>query len=394
MNKANEQFEISEILSRAIAGELNEEEQEKLRLWLEASERHRDLYHRLCSPETAQQKAAAYKRLDSRTALDELLREKALRRRLFLRRRLLRMASAAAVVALVITVGAYFYIHRSDEKLPLVQNEIPVIRAGKPKAILTLASGETMKLSEKTPLQIEQEGLAVIRSDSGLLQYQVTAENPNAGARQYNRIEVPRGGEFTLALSDGTKVWLNADSRLRYPVAFTGETRQVYLEGEAYFEVSHDARHAFIVSTDRANVTVYGTSFNVMDYAGEQEMQVTLVNGSVGVDATAGGHRLKLLPGEQATLESGRLSKERVNVSRYVSWREGKVVYVSTPLEEMMREMARWYDVDIVFVREQARHILFTGEFIKYDDFNEVLDVLRTTQEVNARVEGRTVMIY
>lgn len=393
MDRTEQQFALSDMITRYISGESDEDSQAKLRAWLEESKEHRQLFERLCSKEMVRRKVGAYGRIKPEDALYKLLAEKNSRRRLLFRRRVIKTLRYAAILILLLGVGVYFYKY-GQQPVVVGEEEILGYGNGKPHVVLTLANGEVLKLSGSTSKQIQQAGQIVVINDSGRLEYQIAGDDMAMMKEQYNKVEVPRGGEYALVLSDGTKVWLNAESCLRYPVVFVGKQRKVYLEGEAYFEVNKDKEHEFVVTTESVNVTVYGTSFNVKDYSGEDDMAVTLISGSVGVNTMATNEKLMLEPGEQAVLSGSELSKENVDVNRYIAWREGKIVFVSTPLEEMLHQLSRWYDIKVVFTREDARRILFTGEIVKYEDFNDVLDVIRSTYAVKAKLDKGTVIIY
>ena len=195
-------------------------------------------------------------------------------------------------------------------------------------------------------------------------------------------------------LSDGTQVCLNAETRLRYPVEFVGDKRKVYLEGEAFFDVTHDKQKQFVVETEEACVKVFGTAFNVYAYKDEDATVATLVRGSIELKVRDSDDKVRLEPGEQGTLINGKLTKQDVDVEMYTAWREGRMVFKSIRLEDLLHHMARWYNVDVVFSREELKDVTFTGEAKKYEDFSEVLDIIETTQSVRFRVEDRTIIVY
>ena len=383
MNRADETFQVSEMISRYVLGSMTESEKEELNGWLDKSPRNKLLFEELVCQEVASGKILAYGRVEWEDALKELLEQKKKLRLAGRKRRIIRLGSCAAVL-LFACMGIWFYY---------IQTGNAPVGAGKPRATLQLASGKTVFLTSDSSRSIEPEYGVEIRQDSGVIKYQV-AEVQGGKEEQYNMIMVPRGGEFTLILSDGTQVWLNAETSLRYPVEFVGNERKVYLEGEAFFDVTRDKQKQFVVETEKAKVRVYGTAFNVYAYPNEDEVAATLVRGAIDLKERGAGNRIRLEPGEQGCLVGGKLAKREVDVDMYTAWITGRMVFKSIRLGDMLKHLARWYDVDIVFTEERLKEVSFTGEVKKYDDFTEVLDVIESTQVVHFRIEDRTIIVY
>ena len=208
-----------------------------------------------------------------------------------------------------------------------------------------------------------------------------------------NKLYVPRRGEYNLTLSDGTRVFLNSDSRLIYPVAFGKGKREVILQGEGYFDVAKDAVRPFLVRTDDMIVRVLGTSFNLKCYPGDTRVEATLVRGSVEV---VGGEREMLLaPGEQACLNrgSGKMEKAKVNTALYTSWKDGLFIFERERLEDILTILSRWYDVVIFYRRTDVKDDLFTGDLRKYDNIEEHLKMLEMTTNVQFEISGNTIIV-
>jgi ferric-dicitrate binding protein FerR (iron transport regulator) len=202
---------------------------------------------------------------------------------------------------------------------------------------------------------------------------------------------IPRGGEYRLELCDGTRVWLNSGSRLDYPSFFTGEERVVWLSGEAYFEVSPGDR-PFVVTTSRASTRAYGTSFNVTAYAGEEVQRTTLLSGRVGV--VAGGREYALAPGQQAGVRGDDSVEVRdVEACLYCSWHKGALLFEGESLEEIMARLARWYDVEVVFLDDRARDLHFTGDLERYAELDDVLRMISLTTRVTFDMDGYEVFV-
>lgn len=229
MNRADETFQVSEMISRYVLGSMTESEKEELNGWLDKSPRNKLLFEELVRQEVASGKILAYGRVEWEDALKELLEQKKKLRLAGRKRRIIRLGSCAAVLLFACMGIWFYYIQTGNAPVGEGQEhkEIPKLLAGKPRATLQLASGKTVFLTSDSSRSIEPEYGVEIRQDSGVIKYQV-AEVQGGKEEQYNMITVPRGGEFTLILSDGTQVWLNAETSLRYPVEFVGNERKVY----------------------------------------------------------------------------------------------------------------------------------------------------------------------
>ena len=259
------------------------------------------------------------------------------------------------------------------------------------KAFIELADGRNIELTTLKDSLAEQDG-TLIRQDSGKLVY--AGNSCAAGQIIYNVLNVPRGGEYALLLSDGTKVWLNSDSRLRFPVQFSGKEREVFLNGEAYFEVSHDAEHPFIVHTSLGKVEVLGTEFNIQDYGTEQQVVTTLVSGKVKY-ATETGKDCMLKPGFQVVdnRKGGTLKVREVNLEEYVGWKEGLYTFYDRSLEDIMQTIQRNYDVQVFFENEKLKTLRFTGDLKKYDCVEKFLRFIEMGGDVTFVVKGKKILI-
>ena len=292
----------------------------------------------------------------------------------------------AAGVACVMCVGILL---RKEEPVVVAAKPVnEVIAPGSTKATLRLAGGETVHITGDT-MHIARTEESQIRYEDGKLTY---ASGRKAAELVYNELEVPVAGECSLVLDDGTQVWVNADSRLRYPVQFVGEERKVFLEGEAYFVVAKGMQ-PFVVSTSRGDVRVLGTTFNVKAYEEDGAMAATLVEGKVRV--AKGEEGMDLAPGEQGTVTAaGVMEKREVDVDEFVGWKKGIYVFKRQRLENIMRDLSRWYGVEVFFQNQALRALPFTGNLRRYEDINGFLDVLERTGELKYRINDNTVIIY
>lgn len=298
-------------------------------------------------------------------------------------RRTVRWASAAAVL-LVGLVSSALLLLTGEPRQELSRAEI--IPPGSPKATLTLADGSRVDITPEQPTALQKDGVNIL-SEGGTLSYSV--EEPSQST-VYHELKIPAGGEFHFVLGDGTQVWLNAGTTLRYPAGMTGKERRLYLCGEAYFDVKKDGRR-FLVDTEAGTIEVLGTEFGVTGYADEDRLTATLLTGKIRF-TTRNGDSIHLSPGEQiVTLSDGRTLKQRVNAEEFVGWKDGLYVFREKPLKEIMNTFERWYDVSVVYGDEAIGERRFTGNVRRYDNINVFLEALSATREVGYRIEGSTI---
>lgn len=298
------------------------------------------------------------------------------------------------VVAMVLVFIGVVLLWKEGDKvavrnMPVTQE---IITPGKHRAVITMADGREVKLGDRNQALKEKNGI-LLHLDSTSLKYQ---KDENVSKELiYNTISIPVGGEYHLILADGTEVWINADSKLKFPVDFIGDKREVFLEGEAYFEVAKDRQHPFIVNTSRGAVQVLGTGFNVRDYREEAKVVTTLVNGSVAYCPEKYPEKTVVLkPGFQLEdVEGGDLQARKVDVVMYAGWKDGKYVFENTSLEEIMQVLAKWYDVAVFYKNEQVRNLHFTGDLERYESINDFLEFMEIGGNVHFSIQGKTIMI-
>lgn len=384
--KGDELKYISDVVRRLLWGEPTAEERER---WTrEVEDAHcGEVLERLEDEDYVERRLAGYRTWDDKKAFRQFVeRVTRIRRQRQLRRRIAWSGVAAGIACVV---GFVFFLEPEQQaELPLAEVRNEVVMPGSTKATLRLAGGETVDIRGDS-MQIAGKGESHIHYAGGKLTY---AKKEKAAKLVYNELEVPVAGECSLVLDDGTQVWVNADSRLKYPVQFVGEERKVFLEGEAYFIVAKDSL-PFVVSTSRGDIRVLGTTFNVKSYDEEVAMQATLVEGKVLV--AQGQKEMELAPGEQGTVtDAGIMAKQAVDVDEFVGWRKGIYVFKKQPLEDIMRDLSRWYGVSVFFQNEGLKQVSFTGNLKRYDNINEFLDVLQRTGDVKYRINNNTVIIY
>ncbi|WP_436487874.1 FecR family protein [Chitinophaga sp. ARDCPP14] len=293
------------------------------------------------------------------------------------RRGWLRAAVAAAVFTAVVATAYYYWPVRSG-RTPLVKVED--VRPGGNKALLTLADGSVVALDSNST-QTMQQGAASIQKQGGQLVY---TAGKHTSQPEFNTLRTPRGGQFKVQLPDGTNVWLNAASSLRYPTDFNGTERLVQVSGEAFFEVAKDATRPFRVTVSKHHsIIVLGTSFNVKAYDDELIAKTTLLDGAVKVMFSTGKvSEVQLRPGQQAQVSAAEETMQlvkQVNLDQEMAWRSDAFSFEGQTLEEIMKEISRWYDIDVVFPGK-VPDITFGGGMSRDVNLKEVLDFLRDSR--------------
>ena len=308
------------------------------------------------------------------------------------RRMTLRWSIAASIILLVgLFVGRTINeVRDMHEEQELAKN---VMQPGTSKAILMMADGKEVVLEQGQNLNILlNERVRVATSNRGIVYEE---HGKGVVTEEYNKLTTPIGGEYSLVLSDGTKVFLNADSELKYPVEFSDGKRIVDLKGEAYFEVHKDSLRPFVVRVNGAEVTVLGTSFNVNTYGDDGQIYTTLVNGSVRVSSVKNGQAEVLKPGMQSVMDvqSGQLTVREVDVEPYVAWREGRFVFRTMTLDLIMRQLQRWYDFEVFYQNPELKDYEFRGVIKRDMDLDKVLSVIKVTTNVDFEVKGKVITI-
>ena len=300
----------------------------------------------------------------------------------------------AALFILPLGVALILWQGMKNESVEVHRQFSAVSRPGGERAILKLYDGKTIMLDStmKSSLIAHEANVRIEMDSNHLLRYSSYDSIGITDANKNNELIIPKGGEYQVVLADGTKVWLNSASRLIYPQSFMGKERRVVLSGEAFFDVAHDAERPFIVETSRMNVKVLGTRFNVNDYDDNEEVSTTLVNGSVEI-FSGGQQAFRLVPGEQAYGKENELEKREVNVRLYTSWIDGKFLFNNTELEEIAKQISRWYDVEIFFSSENVKKVRFTGAIVKFKPLEDLVRMIESTSQVRFSVKGKTIVI-
>lgn len=317
-----------------------------------------------------------------------------------------RLAAVAALLLAVSAVGLYFFNKKDLSESLQVQNigtrEQSIITPGGNKAVLTLDNGTVINLedAENGELAIEA-GTTVTKTKNGQLVYNNKQAKSAAGTAtanaHINTLTTPRGGQYQVNLPDGTKVWLNAASSLKFPSTFSGLTqRKVELSGEAYFEVAKDntpQKLAFIVVSGKQEVEVLGTHFNINAYADEADIKTTLLEGSVKVSQAGRSHNVILKPGEEALLTADSFVVQQADLEKNIDWKSNKFIFKNESLEGIMRKISRWYDVEVEYAGSVPKQETFSGTLSRFDRVEKVLHRLEMTGEVSFKIKGRRITV-
>lgn len=300
----------------------------------------------------------------------------------------------AALILLFIGLGTYYnLIATNGSETTVIATPVLAkkdLRPGGNRAILTLSNGSTVVLdSTGNGFVTQQSNTQIVKTAKGQLSY--TTLNQNSKELVYNSVSIPRGGQYQLVLPDGTKVWLNAASSIRFPVAFVGKERKVTITGEAYFEVAKDKKKPFIVSSANMDVEVLGTHFNVSAYAEESIVKTTLLEGSVKINNKKS--EVYLVPGQQSQLNnSGHFSiKNNIDVDKEIAWTKGKFQFNSNTIQEIMLQLSRWYDVEVIYQGKVSSET-FSAIIKRSSNISQVLKLMEASG-VKFDIEGKKIYV-
>ena len=377
------------LIYRKIEGRLSAVEEERFETWLKEGREHREYYERMRSmyQQENMQEVAIGKIQDAWEMF-----EKRVQGRLRMKRKRYWMwgVSVAASVVVVFCLIIYYHSDTGQDVNIAVQNIVP----GQYNAILEMADGATYHLGGQQGSLQEKTGRQ-IKIDTSLVSYLPVGDKQETPKEVvYNKLSIPRGGEYRIELEDGTKIWMNSESRLRYPVAFFNDTREVYLEGEAYFEVAKDPECPFFVEMEGVEVRVYGTSFNVNTHQ-KGCIQTVLVKGSIGVKVLASGTESVIKPGQMAEFKQGntKVDVKEVNVAVYTDWKDGIFRFENQRLEDILTVLSNWYDVDVFYQTPSVKELHFSGYMERYKDVRVILEAITLSTGVTFSIQGKTIIV-
>ena len=393
MNKFENIYQDAALMRKFLLGEANEAERKELEKRLAECPDLKKVYEQLQNGETLKASFGEYKDYSSKKAYQSFLQKIGRMEKKERKPSISRVWWYAAAAVIVLAVGLSFYM---SNFYSAVEEKRVLIQPGTQQAQLTLPDGSIIDVDKKE-VNVVVDGVQV-KYKKGVLSYQPTVttqheeESTEEKPVKSNELVIPRGGENTVILADGTTVHLNAGSKLTYPVRFAGKRRVVALEGEAYFDVVKDETRPFIVQTHLGEVTVLGTAFNINAYT-DASVYTTLVHGKVQFSSSSIG-TIILSPGEQAVVSANGSEKRMVDLDEYVGWVDGRYVFNNRPLGEIMQTFERWYDIQVYYETPHLRDITYSGSLKRYGTINSFLDALELTGDLTYKISGRNILIY
>ena len=379
---------IIQLIQLYLVGDLSGEEKVKLEEWVTQDPSREKLFKEICNEKSVASDFGIYEKVNKDSAWEKVILKGNIKQKNNARRLGWYKFVAAVMIPLMVVAVGYF-IRETKQGIEPKDTEFASIEPGKSKAILRLADNRVIEITREQETRFDvAEGIAATNNLSGM----VYPEQVAMGKAEYNVLEVPRGGEYTVTLSDGTVVYLNSGSELRYPVAFGAERRDVFLSGEGYFEVAKDAERPFFVNADKLKIRVYGTSFNVNTY-NIANVETVLVEGKIGIQGNNAEYTVK--PGQLALYnrEEGTMEIRDVDVRPYVAWKEHEFMFDNESLEEIMNTLSLWYDVDVFFQTASLKQLHFTGHLGRYEEVSHILDAISGVTQVKFSVKGRTIIV-
>lgn len=380
---------IVRLLQLYLLGDITEEERQELEDWCKETPQNRNLFEQICQEDLFSKERSVYEKIDDTKALRTF--EKHVRK--VSTRGFGRWWKYAAVLLLPILVVGLWKLVYEVEQVPVVTSSVSQIQPGCSRAVLVLDDGRTVFLKEEEEGVISEDKGIMVTGERDRLVY-TSSEGKNVDEIRFNELEVPRGGEYKVRLADGTLVYLNSATRMKYPVKFDEKERKVYLSGEAYFEVAKDPERPFFVEMEGVEVRVYGTSFNVNTHQ-KGNVQTVLVKGSIGVKVLSSGMESVIRPGQMAEFKQGntKVDVKDVNVAVYTDWKDGIFRFENQRLEDILTVLSNWYDVDIFYQTVSVKELHFSGYMERYKDVSVILEAITLSTGVTFSVQGKTIIV-
>lgn len=381
----NTHRKIIELIVLYMENKISKTQQEELTAWLEKDKKNRSFFQQVISPEKRMQKFETRKHIDSERAFSKFKKNTQPHKV----KSIYRLSQYAAIFLVPVLVGlVYLLVNQEPATREISQSPIT---HGNNKAILILSQGETIDLSPDHALPALPEGIDLVLQGDKLV---YISDSTTEKERQYHELVTPRGGEFKITLPDGTFVHLNSNSKLRFPKNFAPDKREIFLSGEAYFEVSKNTNKPFLVIAEDVQVKVYGTTFNINTLLGNQ-IQTTLVKGSIGIRVQDSSQEYILKPSQQAIVQKtdGDITIRDVDTTPYTAWTEGIFLFDNERLETILDKLALWYDVELFYQNESVKNVCFTGYLKRYDNIDIILNAIESTVSATFHIKERTIII-
>ena len=380
---------IVRLLQLYLLGDITEEERQELEDWCEEAPRKRKLFEQICQEDLFSKERYVYEKIHDTKAFSVF--EKRVRK--VSSRSIGNWWKYAAVLLFpILVVGSWKLMHET-EQVSIVASSVAPIQPGCSQAVLVLDDGRKVFLKEEEEGVISEDKEITVTGEKDRLVY-TSSEGKNVDEIRFNELEVPRGGEYKVRLADGTLVYLNSATRMKYPVKFDEKERKVYLSGEAYFEVAKDPERPFFVEMEGVEVRVYGTSFNVNTHQ-EGNIQTVLVKGSIGVKVLSSGMESMIRPGQMAEFKQGntKVDVKDVNVAVYTDWKDGIFRFENQRLEDILTVLSNWYDVDVFYQTASVKELHFSGYMERYKDVSVILEAITLSTGVTFSIQGKTIVV-
>ena len=380
---------IVRLLQLYLLGDITEEERQELEDWCEEAPRNRKLFEQICQEDLFSKERYVYEKIHDTKAFSVF--EKRVRK--VSSRSIGNWWKYAAVLLFpILVVGSWKLMHET-EQVSIVASSVAPIQPGCSQAVLVLDDGRKVFLKEEEEGVISEDKEITVTGEKDRLVY-TSSEGKNVDEIRFNELEVPRGGEYKVRLADGTLVYLNSATRMKYPVKFDEKERKVYLSGEAYFEVAKDPERPFFVEMEGVEVRVYGTSFNVNTHQ-KGNIQTVLVKGSIGVKVLSSGMESVIRPGQMAVFKQGntKVDVKDVNVAVYTDWKDGIFRFENQRLEDILAVLSNWYDMNVFYQTVSVKELHFSGYMERYKDVSVILEAITLSTGVTFSIQGKTIIV-
>ncbi|MCR8668916.1 FecR family protein [Aestuariibaculum sp. M13] len=377
--KLYSKYRIAELISKSIMGTIELAEKAELDHWLQNEEASK-LYQEIVDQKKLNDKYKFYQSIRTDKKFNQLQQKIKKSNRV---KKIKNVLKYAAVLVVLLSVTFYWQYRTHEQEQIVTQQVLSEIKPGYSKAVLILADGSEVVLDAHKNETIQSKGGRFIENKENVLEYK-EYNNTASASVGFNTLHVPHGGIYSVVLPDGTKVWVNSASSIKYPESFTGNTREVELSGEAYFDVVKSDKK-FIVKTNTLNVTVLGTSFNVSAYEDDDFFATTLVEGKVELTSENAG-TMVLAPNQQGYYKKGSNSimlTKNVSVRNYTSWKDGKFYFEHESLENILKKLGRWYDFEVDFEDNKTKTVVFTGVARKDNELRSLMDMIAKTARID-----------
>ncbi len=380
---------IARLIFLHVQGMTDDAQEKELNEWRSVSPRHEELFQRMLSSEHVEKSISRFVKTEEEEERGWWQLQQRARSGRSVRK--IKWFPYAAAIVLILSVGGVFYFSGDKEQteiLPIAKNEVQVPGS---RAVLILPDGRKVDLENEVLRSDLAQSDSLLLVSARSLKYR-DIDSPDT-TEIFHTLEIPRGGEYLLTLSDGTMIYLNSESTLSFPVKFQGKERKVYLTGEAYFKVAKNTEHPFVVTAGELEVLVTGTTFGVRAYKDEKDIQTTLESGQVTVKVE--GKSVKLVPNKQVLFNKSTMGLEvrDVDVDLYLAWADGRLVYDNCPLEKILTDLGRWYNIDVFYSRDELRSYQFSLNMKKHEEFTQVLELIGKTGEVQFEIKDNTVIV-